>query len=246
MRYRNYFGVIAVAATFIAASTLSAQNNGDCSEGDAEGLHSRTALVTFDRGTESWQADVLPQFGGFTAERTGGFPGAQGHFIANGVFGAVLYNKVDPRFISDLNHLKIVTVSTDLKSNKIVTEGTTTPTPRHLVLSLRSHALARENHPYTSVEYDLGNIQPTQDWKTYVVSFTPGSIELPNGWAGYGSDDPVTGAPRLPAGITFTDVLSQVDEVAFTTFQTGFFYDPGNFDLNFDNIRLTRESFPCP
>jgi hypothetical protein len=242
MRYRKFFGVIAVAATFIAgASTLSAQNSSDCSEGDKQGMCVRTALVTFDRGTGSWQADVLPQFGGFTAEETGGFPGAQGHFIANGVFGAVLYNKVDPRFIGDLSRLKIVTVSADLKSNKIVTEGTTTPTPRHLVLSLRSHALARTPYLYASVEYDLGNIQPTQNWKTYVVSFTPGSIELPNGWAGYGSDDPVTGAPRLPAGITFADVLAHVDEVAFTTFQTGFFYDPGDFDLNFDNIRLTRE-----
>jgi hypothetical protein len=247
MRYRKFFGVIAVAATFIAAaSTLSAQNNSDCSEGNEEGMCVRTALVTFDRGTESWQADVLPQFGGFTAEKTGGFPGAQGHFIANGVFGAVLYNKVDPRFIGDLSHLKIVTLSIDLKSNKIVTEGTTTPTPRHLVLSLRSHALARAPYLYASVEYDLGNIQPTQDWKTYVVSFTPGSIELPNGWAGYGHDDPLTALQSLPAGITFTDVLSQVDEVAFTTFQPGFVYDPGNFDLNFDNIRLTRELFPCP
>src|ERR1700730_4302446 len=117
MRYRRYFGVIAVAATFIAAaSTSSAQNNSDCSEG---GKRVRTALVTFDRGTEFWQADVLPQFGGLTPERTGGFPGAQGHFIANGVFGAVLYNKVDPRFIGDLSHLKIVTLSIDLKSNKM-------------------------------------------------------------------------------------------------------------------------------
>jgi hypothetical protein len=79
MRYRKYFGVIAVTATFIAAaSTLSAQNNSACSEGDAKGMRVRTALVTFDRGTESWQADVLPQFGGFTAEKTGGFPGTQG------------------------------------------------------------------------------------------------------------------------------------------------------------------------
>jgi hypothetical protein len=245
MRYRKFFRVIAVAATFIATtSTLSAQNNSDCSEGNKEGMCVRTALVTFDRGTESWQADVLPQFGGFTAQKSGGFPGAQGHFIANGVFGAVLYNKVDPRFIGDLSHLKIVTLSIDLKSNKMVTEGTTTPTPRHLVLSLRSYALGRALNLYdlyASVEYDLGNIQPTQEWKTYVVSFTPGSIELPNGWAGYGFDDPVTGAPGLPAGITFTDVLAQVDEVAFTTFQTGFFYDLGDFDLNFDNIRLTRE-----
>ena len=241
MRFRKYLGVIAVAATFIAAASASSeQNNSDCSEGDKEGICVRTALVTFDRGTEFWQADVLPQFGGLTPERTGGFPGAQGHFIANGVFGAVLYNKVDPRFIGDLSHLKIVTLSIDLKSNKMVTEGTTTPTPRHLVLSLRSHALARGSSPYTAVEYDMGIIQPTQDWKTYVVSFTPGSIELPNGWAGYGSNDP-TGAPSLPAGITFTDVLAQIDTVAFTTFQTGFFYDPGDFDLNFDNIRMTRE-----
>jgi hypothetical protein len=79
MRYRKYFGVIAVAATFIAAaSTLSAQNNSNCSEGDAKGMRVRTALVTFDRGTEFWQADVKPQFGGLTPERTGGFPGHKG------------------------------------------------------------------------------------------------------------------------------------------------------------------------
>jgi hypothetical protein len=240
MRYGKYFGVIAVAATFIAAaSTLSAHNNGDCSEGDEEGMCVRTAVVTFDRGVEFWQADVLPEFGGLTPERTGGFPGAQGHYIAIGVDGVDLYNKVDPRFVGDLSHFKIVTLSIDLKSNTIVTEGTTTPTPRHLVLSLRSHALARQN-PYSAVEYDMGIIQPTQDWKTYVVSFTPGSIELPNGWAGYGFED-ATGTPSLPAGITFADVLAQLDEVAFTTFQTGFAYDPTNFDLNFDNIRMTRE-----
>jgi hypothetical protein len=157
-----------------------------------------------------------------------------------------LYNKVDPRFISDLNHLKIVTVSIDLKSNKMIDE-VGNPVSRHLVLSLRSHALAKGNYPYTSVEYDLGVIQTTQNWKTYVVSFTPGSIELPNGWVGYGSDDPVTAVPRLPAGITFADVLSQVDEVAFTTFEPGFVYLLGNYDLNVDNIRLTREFFTtCP
>jgi hypothetical protein len=48
MGYRTYFGVIAVAATFIAAaSTLSAQNNSHCSEGVAKGMRVRTALVTF-------------------------------------------------------------------------------------------------------------------------------------------------------------------------------------------------------
>jgi hypothetical protein len=48
----------------------------------------------------------------------------------------------------------------------------------------------------------------------------------------------------LPPDLTFTDVLAQIDEVAFTTFQTGFFYDLGDFDLNFDNIRMTRECNP--
>jgi hypothetical protein len=63
MRYGKYLGAIAVAA----ASTLSAQGNVDCSEDNKEGMYVRTALVTFDRGTEFWQAGVAPQFGGLKA-----------------------------------------------------------------------------------------------------------------------------------------------------------------------------------
>jgi hypothetical protein len=63
MRYEKYLGVIAVAA----ASTLSAQGNVDCSEDNKEGMYVRTVLVTFDRGTEFWQAGMAPQFGGLKA-----------------------------------------------------------------------------------------------------------------------------------------------------------------------------------
>ena len=61
---------------------------------------------------------------------------------------------------------------------------------------------------------------------------------LPAGWAGYGSIDPFSLEPTLPPGVTFADVLSGVDELAFTTTAPGFNSTIRNYDFGVDNIRL--------
>ena len=52
----------------------------------------------------------------------------------------------------------------------------------------------------------------------------------------------VNGEPILPEGVTFADVMATVDEVAFTTFEPGWFYGPTVFDVRIDNLRIERSA----
>ena len=115
---------------------------------------------------------------------------------------------------------------------------------RNLIVEFRSHALAQGDYPYTSVWFNLGPIAASQDWATLQVTFAPASTELPAGWGGYGAEDPETAEPMLPEGITFADVMASVDELAFTTYEPGFFYGFTDFDVRYDNIFIDRGTDP--
>jgi hypothetical protein len=72
----------------------------------------------------------------------------------------------------------------------------------------------------------------------------PNSDILPPGWGGFGAEDPDTFEPILPEGVTFADVLSGVDEIAFTTIQPGFFFSFDDYDVTLDNITIS--TIPAP
>ena len=93
------------------------------------------------------------------------------------------------------------------------------------------------NRP-SSVGLLLGVLQAGPEWGSFSVTFTPDSQELPAGWGGYGAEDPKTYEPILPEGITFADVMASVDEVAFTTFEPGWFFGATIFDVRIDNLRI--------
>ena len=65
---------------------------------------------------------------------------------------------------------------------------------------------------------------------------------MPAGWGGYGAEDPNTFEPILPEGVTFADVMASVDELAFTTYEPGWFYGPTVFDVRIDNLRIERSA----
>jgi hypothetical protein len=111
---------------------------------------------------------------------------------------------------------------------------------RDLVVEFRSHALAQDGYPYTSVWFVLGTLSVDPAWHTYAVTFTPSSTDLPQGWGGYGAEDPVTFEPILPPGVTFADVMASADELAFTTFEPGWFFGFTDFDVRFDNLFVDR------
>jgi hypothetical protein len=190
----------------------------------------QTTIITFDNGAEGWNGNGL-------IEQSGGNPDANVHFLVES--SDIEYRTAsNPAFIGDLTQNDSITVGIDVLVNSITLEGI--EISRDQIVEFRSHALAQGGYPYSAVWYNLGVLQAETEWGSFSVSFTPASQELPNGWGGYGADDPVTGAPMLPAGVTFADVMASVDELAFTTAEPGYFNAFDLFDVRIDNLSIER------
>jgi len=193
-------------------------------------LAAQTTVVTFDNGGEGWD-------GNGSIETDGGNPGANFHFVINN-FGIEIRNDSNAAFTGDFTGSSEITVGMDALVNSIAFEGT--EVSRDLIVEFRSHALAQDGYPYTSVWYDLGLLQANPAWNTFSVTFVPASLDLPAGWGGYGAEDPLTFEPMLPPGVTFADVMASTDELAVTTYEPGFFYGFTDFDVRFDNLSIAR------
>ncbi len=193
-------------------------------------LAAQTTVVTFDNGGEGWDGNGL-------VESDGGNPGANFRFLLE-TFGIEIRNSSNPDFTGDFTRFGEVTVGIDALANSITFKGN--EVSRNLIVEFRSHALAQDGYEYASVWYNLGILQASPEWGTYAVTFTPASTELPEGWGGYGAEDPETFEPILPPGVTFADVMATTDELAFTTFEPGWFYGFTIFDARFDNVFIDR------
>lgn len=191
-------------------------------------------LVTFDNGTEGWSIS-----GRDTIALTGGNPGANLHGQLVDVFGADIRTNTNTDFLGDLTRYgPAIELSIDIQTNSIDFFGS--QVPRELVVELRDYD-NDNGYPWTSVWFSLGIIEGSgdPDWITYsVVIDDPFATDLPDGWGGYGDEDPDTFEPILPDDRTFTSVLQSVDELAFTTFVPGFFFGFTNFDIQVDNISI--------
>ncbi|MFI4968639.1 MAG: hypothetical protein ACHP7D_00380 [Lysobacterales bacterium] len=198
----------------------------------------QTTVVTFDNGWEGWSGPGGTG-GATTIEAAGGNPGMHAHTVFND-FGITFRTTSNPAFIGDFTQDGTVSAGIDIKVDAIAFDGV--PVSRNLLVDFRSHALAQGGYPWTSVWHTLTLMQAGPDWATYAVTFTPGSQDMPAGWGGYGAEDPVTAEPMLPPGVTFADVMAQVDELAFTTLEPGYFYGFTDFDVRVDNIRIERAS----
>jgi hypothetical protein len=190
----------------------------------------QATVTTFDDGEEGWNGNAL-------LETADGNPGANMHFMLE-TFGIELRNEEHPAFIGDMTASASVTVGVDAKADSITFLGS--EVSRNVVVEFRSRALGQDGYPWSSVWIVLGTIQADPAWHEYSVTFDPSSAELPQGWGGYGAEDPVTFEPMLPPGVTFADVMANVDELAFTTFEPGWFYGFTIFDARMDNLRITR------
>lgn len=190
-------------------------------------------VVTFDNGAEGWSIQNA-----VTIEAAGGNPGANLYHYQIDTFGVNIANSSNPAFIGDYGAKGPVTVSLDIKVNQIW-DFFVGDVPRDLVVEFRSYSLAQNGYPYTSVWANLGTLSTGMDWTTLGVHIAdPTSATLPAGWGGYGDEDPVTFEPILPAGVTFADVMANVEEVNFTTFVPGYFFGFTNFDFAVDNVSI--------
>lgn len=198
-------------------------------------------IVTFDAGSEGFSLN-----GWDTTSAAGGNPGAQLHwqnFVDN--FGMSLRTDTNAAFLGDLSRYGQVEMGVDVLVNFIQFFGS--PVTREWVLELRDYDNVPPGYPYVSVWYVIGTLPTNVEdgWVRFSVQFDSSQTELPEGWGGYGAEDPDTFEPILPANRTFADVLAGVDEALFTTYVPGFFYGFTNFDLQVDNVTVRSVNAGC-
>ncbi|MAY74515.1 MAG: PEP-CTERM sorting domain-containing protein [Phycisphaerae bacterium] len=203
------------------------------------GLASADTTVTFDEGPEGWSIQNA-----VTILETGGNPGAYMEHVQIDTFGVNIANTTSAEFIGDYAEKGAVTLSIDVQVDSIDFFGS--PVSRDLVVQFVNNDIEAPSGQVT-VWTHVGLMSSGLDWTTFTASIEdPTATELPAGWGGTGDEDPNTFEPVLPAGVTFADVLADVDEVRFTTFVPGFFFGFTNFDFGVDNVSITGATGgPC-
>ena len=70
------------------------------------------------------------------------------------------------------------------------------------------------------------------------------AVALPAGWGGFGAEDPNTFEPILPDGVTYADIMANVDEMVISTLLPGYFFTFDDYDVTLDNISIS--TVPAP
>jgi hypothetical protein len=204
-------------------------------------LGAETTVVGFDGGSD----------GGFTGnaffEATGGNPGGVAHHLNDSFFNELRTGAVgepsNDGFLGDYSSYESVTFSFDIKTNSL-TDFIGNPIARPIGIALKDHDIQGPSGA-SGVFFELGviSVDATGEWTTLSVTIEdPMSATLPDGWIGFGDEDPNNfWAPILPAGATFATVLAGVDEFQVTGAVPGYFFGNAFFDVLIDNITVVVE-----
>lgn len=197
----------------------------------------QTVTTDFTNGDEGW-------FGpngfttGTTVEPTGGNGGA---FMRTEFedLGISIQNTSNSAFLGDYTQSQEVTVSVDLRVENM--SDSTGQVSNPWVLELRDFDGAQDGFLWNSVWLVLDQVSAagTGDWTTFSVTFDPTLTRAPDGWGGTGAFNDL-GDPVLPSGVSFSDVLSGVDAIVFTTQQPGLEIPLTSYIIGVDNISITR------
>ncbi len=207
----------------------------------------QTSTTTFDNGSEGWN-------GGNGTFITSDNTGNQFMRSVDWTFGVHYTNNSLEGFLGDYTASESITLSVDVRVDMLnsenIPDGRSVPQIRSLVLDLRNTEFGNGGiFAYGAVIWVLDSqISEANngEWQTFSVTFDPNSLELPEGWIGFGGSDDADG-PVLPEGATFADILSNVDELSFNTFVPTEFYLQVFFDFSIDNFTITRNApATCP
>ena len=185
------------------------------------------ATTTFDSGPEGW-------IGNGEVDGAVGTPAPAFHSLVES-FGLSWRNTSNPAFTGDFGRAGSLTIGLDVLTNSITYLGT--EVTRDLFVKLSSFGPeGEEAPPAATVYYRLGTLSAAIDgWQHLEVTIDDTTAALlPSGWGGVDSD----GVLQLPPGTSFADVLGDVDQIEFTTFEPDFFYGFTVFDVAGDNFSV--------
>lgn len=201
----------------------------------------QTYTTTFDDGLDGWEGS------NGTFLTTNSQNGNRHLRSVDETFGVWYRNTGNAAFLGDYTQSDNVTLSMDIKVDLLNSQNLPDgliPYTRPLVVELRNYRYAGGFHQYGSVYFVLSreiSELNQNDWTNFSVSFDPSSTELPEGWGGFGGDNDQDG-PVLPEGATFADIVSNVDEIVFSTYDPEEFYLFAFFDVSVDNFSIDRQA----
>lgn len=203
-----------------------------------------TTTVDFEDGlSHGWEG---PQgFGGASfVDPTNGGGGGAGYRTQFNDFGIPFSNSTNSAFLGDYTQHDQVTLSFDLRIDQIGFEGLGIQRP--FMVELRNSNYGDPGYDHASVFFlfDWFSADSFSGFQNLSVTFDPNSMAVPAGWGGYGSYDPNTFETRLPDGVTYSDILSGVDEIVISTLLPDFFFTNDDYDLTLDNITIS--TVPAP
>lgn len=190
------------------------------------------ATTDFSNGPEGWT-------GNGTVSGSIGTPEPAFHSVVES-FGLSWRNTSNADFVGNYARAQSLTISLDVLTNSITYLGN--EVTRGLFVKLSS--FGGGDSPLATVYYELGTLSAAIDgWQNLSVTIDDTtSAVLPNGWGGVDGD----GNLSLPAGYTFADVLANVDQIEFTTFEPDYFYGFTQFDVAGDNFTVNFGAVPEP
>lgn len=160
---------------------------------------------------------------------------APGFYSVVEAFGLSWRNTSNGNFVGNYGRAPSVTISLDILANSITYLGD--EVSRDVFVRLSSFGPEGEAAPAeASIYYRLGTISAAiGGWQTLSVTIDDTTAALlPSGWGGVNAD----GELQLPDGVSFADVLGNVDQIEFTTFEPGMFYGFTIFDVAGDNFTV--------
>ncbi|MHC5023279.1 MAG: GC-type dockerin domain-anchored protein, partial [Planctomycetota bacterium] len=149
-------------------------------------------------------------------------------------------NESNPAFLGDYTRYDEIDFSIDVYVHALNFLGQNTPRP--FILELIDYDTAQGSYPWLSVWVEFTWIDENDPgWHTFSAKILDTSSEtLPAGWNtnmeehGFG----------LPPGVTFTQILSGIDRIQYTTLEPGWFFTSSDYDVAVDNITISGVT-PC-
>jgi len=190
--------------------------------------------TTFSNGDEGW-------VGNAEIDATVGAPAPGFHSLVES-FGLSWRNESNPAFIGDYTAAPDVTISLDVLTNSITYLGG--EVSRGMFVWLTDIGDPDDFTDNVSLVYQLGTVSATIDgWQNLSVTIADtGASDLPAGWIGVDGD----GNLALPGDRSFSDVLANIGQIEFTTYEPGMFYGFTVFDVVGDNFTLAPGAAAVP
>ena len=199
-----------------------------------------STLVDFTNGTDDWYGRVgVPASGTTTWDTSLGNDAPSLHTKYNDFLKVgIRYYTDSSTFTGDYTQAQSITLSFDVNPMRMEVGANGTAVAKDIYLDLIDYDHPADGYDSSIVSFKLGTLTEGTGWQTLSVTLNAtGSATLPTGWTATDAN----GDSTMASGLTFAQLLSGVDEIAFRIPPTR----SGSaltYDVAVDNISISSTS----